>query len=145
MIVIRPTKVTKAAAFLVILVLFLGAATVTRPADEPRHLIVSLVQLLARPSDLEGEIVLVRGYLRAGFGMRLYLTKDHANIADTASSIAVEGPEPELMKCGDAYVAVNGLFGIRDGQYGIVKTLEVVRWSDGPVRASTCWKRKIEK
>jgi hypothetical protein len=145
MIMRHMRDVNRIAAYLAISTLFLGVSATPGPAEQQPHRIVSLVHLLTRPSDLEGEIVLVRGYLRSGFGMRLYLTKDHASIADTASSIAIEEPEPELMKCGDAYVAVNGLFGIRDGQYGIVKTLEIVRWSDGPVRASTCWKRKIEE
>jgi hypothetical protein len=103
-----------------------------------------MVQLLSHPSEFEGKVILVKGYLKAGFGMRLYLTKEHANMADSASSIPVEAPRPELMKCADAYVAVNGVFGHRD-EYGIVKTLEGVRWSDGSVPAATCWKRGDEE
>ena len=72
--------------------------------------------------------------------MKLYLTRDHAQIGDVASSISVEGGEG-LMRCANAYVAVSGIFGLGD-EYGIVKTLEVDRWSDGPIGVSTCWKRK---
>jgi hypothetical protein len=135
------TRTRKIAAHLAVLVLLLGVSAVTEGAGEPEQRIVSMVHLLARPSDLDGKIVLVRGYL---IGMRLYLTKDHAKIADSASSIPIESPGPEMMKCGDAYVAVNGVFGLRD-EYGIVKTLEVARWSDGPVPVSTCWKREGEE
>ena len=139
MIARHPSKIT---AHVTILVLFLGVAAVTMRADEPKHRIVSLVHLLTRPSDLEGRIVLVQGYLRAGIGLRLYLTKDHAKVSDSASSILVEAPGPELMQCADAYVSVNGLFGLRNDEYGIVKTLDIARWSDGPVPLSTCWKRE---
>lgn len=138
------------AAHLAALVLLLGASLATGGAEEPEQRIVSMVQLLARPSDLEGKIVLVRGYLEAGFGMRLYLTKDHAKIADSASSIPIESPGPEMMECAGAYVAVNGVFGLRD-EYGIVKTLEVSRWVDPSDRSvdkawvSTCWKREGEE
>lgn len=131
------------AVYLAFLVLLVAVPVGSACAGEPDQRIVSMVQLLSRPAEFEGKVVLVKGYLKAGFGMRLYLTKEHANMADSASSIPVETPGPELMKCVDSYVAVSGVFGLRD-EYGIVKTLEVVRWSDGSVPAAACWTRDEE-
>lgn len=144
-------RTRKIAARLVVLVLFLGVATTVGSEGEPGHHIVSMVHLLSRPSDFDGKIVFVRGYLKTGFGARLYLTNDHAKISDTASSIPVEVPAPELMECADAFVAVDGWFGLRDGEYQIVKTLEISRWVDPQSRTvdkawvSTCWKREGEE
>lgn len=136
------------AASLSILVILLSLAPATVRAGEPEHRIVSMLDLLTRPAEFEGKIVAVQGYLPEG--MRLYLTKDHAAIADSPSSIAVEAL-PQLMGCIDAYVHVSGLFGLRNDEYGIVKVLEVSRWADPGSRSmnkpwlSTCWKRPDEE
>lgn len=138
----------KIAVHLAVLVVALGFATTAAQAGEPDHRIVSMVDLLTRPSDFDGKIVTVQGYLSL---MRLYMTRDHAEISDAPSSIPVRGPAPELAKCSDAYVHVVGWFGLRDGEYGIVKTLEVSRWVDPQSRSvgkawlSTCWKREGEE
>jgi hypothetical protein len=141
--IMRHTR--KIAAHLAVLALFLGVPAATACAGKPDHLIVSMVDLLTRPSDFEGKIVTVQGYLSL---MRLYLTRDHAEISDSPSSIPVRGPAPELAKCSDAYVHVVGWFGLGDDGYGIVKALEVSRWADPRSRSmdkawlSTCWKRE---
>lgn len=145
----RMSKMHRTVAHVAILLFFLGVSATTLRAEEPAHRVVSLVELLTRPRDFEGEIVLVQGYLTSR--MRLYLTKDHAEIADSPSSILVEATGPGLMKCADAYVAVNGVFGRRDNQYAIVKTLEISRWADPRSRGmdkawvSICWKREAEE
>lgn len=136
----------KLAGHVAILVLSLGAPA-TAYSDES-HLIVSLVHLITRPSDYQGKIVTVQGYLSEG--MRLYLTEDHARIADSPSSVAIEAL-PELMRCSEAYVHLSGRFDLRKDEYGIVKVLEVSRWVDPQNRTldkaplSTCWKQEAEE
>lgn len=139
----------KIAPCLVALVLFLVLPRPAACAGEPDHRIVSMVDLLTRPSDFEGKVVTVQGYLSL---MRLYLTRDHAEISDSPSSIPVRGPAPELAECSDAYVHVVGWFGLGDDGYGIVKALEISRWADRGSRSmgkawllSTCWKREGEE
>lgn len=138
----------KIAPCLAAAVLFLVLPRAAACAGEPDHRIVSMVDLLARPSDFEGKIVTVQGYLSL---MRLYLTRDHAEISDAPSSIPVRGPAPELAKCSDAYVHVVGWFGLRDGEYAIVKALEVSRWTDrksrrmGEAPLAPCWKQEGEE
>jgi hypothetical protein len=89
-------------------------------------------------------IVTVQGYLLGG---TLYLTEDHARIADSPSSIAVEA-RPELMKCSEAYVHLSGRFDLRKDEYGIWKVLEASRWVDSESRTLgkapllPCWKRE---
>lgn len=135
-------RVIVSVALAIVLLLSYVPSLATADEAESRVSIVSMVQLLARPSDFDGRVVRVAGYLAVGFGLRLYLTRDHASIADSASALSVSEPTEQLARCAGAYVTVMGTAratGPNTIEFAEIRQID--RWADDPVRFSTCWAR----
>jgi len=111
-------------------------------ARQQADTVVSLVVLLTNPVESEGQIVEVVGYLSRDVGLTLYLTEDHAKAYDIASAIAIEEPNAQVGACAGAYVRLVGKFGKSTfGDFGILKTLSVLRQMSGTDKFETCWER----
>jgi hypothetical protein len=82
-------------------------------AAADRLIPVSLVQLLVAPDEFIGQSVVVTGYLTYGAsGLNLFLTKDHSEVFDLASSVRVlddsEDASLSQSTCLDHYVELEG-------------------------------------
>jgi hypothetical protein len=121
-------------------VLYLTACS-ARPsnAEEPADVVVSMVGLLTNPEKAEGQVVQVAGYLQHDAGLQLYLTRDHAEIADAMSSIRVQMPDASIVHCAGAYAIVVGRFG--RSEFGGFEILETWRVSRFEPELKRCWTR----
>jgi len=70
----------------------------------------SMVELLARAPDFEGELIETTGFY-GGVVTGLFLTRDHAEILDFDSALHVADPSEGTMRehCVDHYVRVRGI------------------------------------
>ena len=119
---------------------FIGCSPHSSNAEEPADIVVSMVALLANPAEAEGRVIQVSGYLQHDVGLKLYLTRDHAEIADAVSAIAVQMPDASVVACAGAYAMVVGKFGRSEfGGYEILETWRISRWDPELER---CWTRK---
>ena len=94
-----------------------AAALVATAAFAQAWVSVSLVSLLATSEFFHEEEVRVKGALRDKGGLRLYLTNEHAEAGDVASSLTLElGPELDkamVENCVGHFAAVFGRFKMR--------------------------------
>ena len=120
---------------LVIFCSYPGNALARQQAD----VVTSLVMLLTNPAGYDGKVVEVVGYLQRGLGLRLYLTRDHAQAGDIASAIELEQPDASPGKCAGAYVQVIGRFGQSEyGDFLILETLSIDRLTKSGLYEQ-CW------
>ncbi len=108
----------------------------------------SMVNLIASPDSYSGSLVSVSGYLSSRPGFDLYLSKDHALMRDSASSISVENldfRDSVLSEyCGGYYATVEGRV-LKDAKrpsseiysFAIVDLSRVLILDDGNLRE--CW------
>ena len=117
---------------------------------------VSLIQLLVNPDQYKGKVISVAGFLSA-FGNELYLTENHYQLVDGASSIGVGiayGDEDVSRStylatgCENQYVRVDGTFGeFGWAGYAITYVYQIYEQRDlpapGPPRV-LCWENTGE-
>ncbi len=81
--------------------------------EKDRYLSVSMVSLIANPKSFDSRNVQVFGYLDTP-GLKLYMTRDHSEEVDVASSLSIRDPELDnpvaLSECLHKYVVVVGRF-----------------------------------
>lgn len=66
---------------------------------EEKPEMVSLVRVMASPNLFDGKMILTIGYMISEFeNMALYLSKEHANVGDTLSSVALPGSLEDAKK-----------------------------------------------
>ena len=100
--------------------------------DSPKY-VVSMVDLIVRGDQFVDHRVEVFGYLASTGGLHLYLTKDHANAMDTASSILVsdtDNGDIHNSSCMSSYVTVSGvLVELEPGIVGLVSVESIFQQS----------------
>lgn len=101
---------------------------------------VSLLDLLTKPEKFEGHAVYVMGFLKFSGELRIYLTRDHAEISDRRSSIVVVDTTDDASltrsKCASNYVDVTGEFKkFPDGMFGLIGIRKVRNRID----LEDCW------
>lgn len=111
-----------------------------------RLTIASMVQLLAHPENYAGKRVLVSGYLSFGSaGLFLYLTKDHDEIFDYASSLNVlddtDGATLSQSDCLGHYVTLEGTVRTSEGISWVIADVERVIDLQNRIK---CWTREPE-
>ena len=75
--------------------------------------VISLIHLLVFPDKFEGMNIRVSGYLQRDTGLKLYLTKEHADANDTPSSILLSDTNKgDISKstCLSSFVTLEGKF-----------------------------------
>lgn len=87
---------------------------------------VSLIQLIANPSQFDGKRVVVGGFLSLEFeGHALYLHQDDFRVGNTSNAVALELPEnwftsTASIDCpNNRYVQLEGEFGMNNGHFGL--------------------------
>jgi hypothetical protein len=96
--------------------------------------VASMVAVLANPNEYVNKTIAVYGYL---FIDRVFLTKDHAEIGDYSSSIAIDDPDGSIRaKCGGQYVRIGGQL---HEPYPDVLLLTDIENVSGP--KDYCWRR----
>ena len=104
---------------------------------------MSLVQLLVDPDEFIGQRVVVAGYLTYGAsGLNLFLTKDHSEIFDFASSVRVaddsEDASLSQSTCLDHYVELEGTAReLEDEPLVLVDIQRAIQLDDNVI----CWTR----
>jgi hypothetical protein len=98
------------------------------------------LDLLTTPEKFEGHVVYVMGYLKLSGELRIYLTRDHAEISDRRSSIVVVDTTDDasltLSTCPSNYVDVTGEFKkFPDGMFGLIDIRKVRKRID----LGDCW------
>ena len=99
---------------------------------------ISLVNLLAHASRLNGTPVMVFGFLSYPGGIPyLFLTRDHAAVQDTSSAILLHGAKNLACPAAPAYV--NGTFTLENG-VAMIWPIERIRiYPSGKTFAEQCW------
>jgi hypothetical protein len=126
-----------------LLAIEVGSATAEQPTPILSSRVVGLVQLIVNPSKFKDMSVSTIGFLEYHGALRLYLTKDHERIGDTASSIAILDSSPDASltqsRCRGEYVQLTGTLHIRDADPVRLRDVaQVVRVPDGIV----CWRNE---
>lgn len=83
------------------------------PSAERKIYAVSMVSLLATPRKFEGKTIRVGGYLRFTGSLRLFLSREHADMSDALSSVVVVDSTDGgkiIRSCSDKYAYVEGEF-----------------------------------
>jgi len=101
---------------------------------------VSLLRVLTTPETFEGHVLRVMGFLKYEGELRLYVTRDHAEIGDRRSSTVVVDTTVDASltesTCPMNYVSVTGTFRkFPDGSFGLIDIREVVNRND----LEKCW------
>jgi hypothetical protein len=95
---------------------------VDRVANGSCLYMVSLVRLLAEPEQLDGQPVLVTGYIHFEFeGNAIYLHRDDLIYGITKDALWIRfAPGLKFANCQDRYVNIRGVFSARDtGHMGL--------------------------
>ena len=120
----------------------------------PSIFLVSMLDLLNRPDEYEGECVLVRGYYEYGM---LFLTREHAMIGlfELSLDIVAENDDPGEIQlaCPAQYVTVVGRLSKlpaagRQAAQWVLNELEEVSWFDQGDEENyplsrVCWSRPL--
>ena len=102
---------------------------------------LSFVNLLAEPKKYENKSIAVMGYVKFLPITKIFLSKDHAILSDTPSSIIVEDMTQKGdmgVTCKEDYVIVYGRWTKLGGSYGISHIDKIVL-ADGVKR---CWTKE---
>jgi hypothetical protein len=111
--------------------------------QDNRMTVVSIVQVLVQATDFADRRVRVTGYLvYTGAGLNLFLTKDHSDVFDLASSLRVLDDTKDASlsqsRCLDRYVSVEGRIRKFEGIAWVIADVERVRDLE---QRRTCWDR----
>lgn len=98
--------------------LFLGSAAFSQPLD------VSLISLIARPSEFDGKLVRVIGFARLEFeGNAIYLHREDYLQGITRNGLWLDvrsASKKSATRVSDGYVIVEGVFSMKDqGHLGL--------------------------
>lgn len=131
-------RLTHLAALVAVLLLTPVGSPLAVERDEVYY--APLLGLLTTPERFEGRALRVMGFLKFNGELRIYLTRDHAEISDRQSSIVVVDTTDDASltesTCPSNYVSVTGEFKrFPDGSFGLINIREVVNRSD----LDACW------
>ena len=105
----------------------------------------SLVHMIATPSDLDGRVVIVAGFLDYQEGLYLFLTENHARIDDTHSAVPVLEPSVDAplanSSCLGSFVYVKAKIdrNAGGGVYVMTDVEHVVRYPPESPDFEFCW------
>ena len=137
--------------YLKLTLILLIAVVISDCSENEGSLSVSMVSLIASPNKYDGKRITVEGYLEGSIGFRLYLTKEHAMINDSSSSVSLvnlDFKDTAISEyCTGNYAVVKGrlkklpnvpLF-VKDVRFFIIDDLEKILMYDDELRISRCW------
>lgn len=138
---IDPKSVSNVVA--AVLVLFTIVITILGSINWQRQpYFVSIVDVLANPKKHMGAEVIASGYLDLNNGLFLYLTREHYEMWDELSALAVTWPDREFAysedkPCIGLYVQVTGTLGrFRRSPYIWLKDIQAISL---PKLQGQCW------
>ena len=107
---------------------------------------VSIVQLMAAPTEWDGRRVAVFGYLDVGLEPMLFLSREHAAGRDWSSAFSVQRPDDGHLfeTCRGHYVTVVARF-LRPNKHddhGLYDVLSMTFRESGKSEAIECYRRK---